>query len=120
MPVVVVRNDKGLAGFVNVCRHRRHQVMKGRGNATLMQCGYHAWTYDLAGGLRRAPRSAAEPDFRLEDFPLLPIRTEALGPFVFVNLDPDAPSGQGLLRAGARHHYEKRRRSRRHPAAQPQ
>jgi phenylpropionate dioxygenase-like ring-hydroxylating dioxygenase large terminal subunit len=24
VPVVVVRNDKGLAGFVNVCRHRRH------------------------------------------------------------------------------------------------
>ena len=85
---VVVRNDKGLAAFVNVCRHRRHQVMKGRGNAGLMQCGYHAWTYDLAGGLRRAPRSAAERDFRLEDFPLLPIRVEALGPFVFVNLDP--------------------------------
>jgi len=75
--VVVVRNDKGLAAFVNVCRHRRHVVMKGRGNATLLQCGYHAWTYDLAGGLRRAPRSAAEPGFRLEDFPLLPIRVEA-------------------------------------------
>ena len=27
VPVVVVRNDKALAGFVNVCRHRRHQVM---------------------------------------------------------------------------------------------
>ena len=92
VPVVVVRNDKGLAGFVNVCRHRRHQVMKGRGNATLMQCGYHAWTYDLSGGLRRAPRSAAEHDFRLEEFPLLPIRAEALGPFVFVNIDAQAPS----------------------------
>jgi phenylpropionate dioxygenase-like ring-hydroxylating dioxygenase large terminal subunit len=92
VPVVVVRNERGLAGFVNVCRHRRHEVMKGRGNATLMQCGYHAWTYDLTGGLRRAPRSAAEPDFRLEDYPLLPIRAETLGPFVFVNLDPHAPS----------------------------
>jgi choline monooxygenase len=94
VPVVVVRNDKGLAGFVNVCRHRRHLVMKGRGNATLLQCGYHAWTYDLAGGLRRAPRSAGEPGFRLEDFPLLPIRVEALGPFVFVNLDLDAPAAK--------------------------
>ena len=42
VPVVVVRNERGLAGFVNVCRHRRHEVMKGRGNATMMQCGYHA------------------------------------------------------------------------------
>ena len=90
VPVVVVRNEHGLAGFVNVCRHRRHEVMKGRGNARLMQFGYHAWTYDLAGGLRQVPRSAAEPNFRLEDYPLLPIRAEALGPFVFVHLDPDA------------------------------
>jgi phenylpropionate dioxygenase-like ring-hydroxylating dioxygenase large terminal subunit len=94
VPVVVVRNEGGLAGFVNVCRHRRHEVMKGRGNTTMMQCGYHAWTYDLTGALRRVPRSAAEPNFRLEEYPLLPIRTEALGPFVFVNIDPDAPSAQ--------------------------
>lgn len=94
VPVVVVRNERGLAGFVNVCRHRRHEVMKSRGNAKMMQCGYHAWTYDLAGGLRHVPRSAVEPDFRLKDFPLLSIRAEALGPFVFVNLDPDAPKVQ--------------------------
>jgi choline monooxygenase len=90
VPVVVVRNESGLAGYVNVCRHRRHEVMKGRGNAPVMRCGYHAWTYDLAGGLRRAPRSAAEPGFRLEDYPLLPVRVERLGPFVFVNVDGSA------------------------------
>jgi ferredoxin-NADP reductase/phenylpropionate dioxygenase-like ring-hydroxylating dioxygenase large terminal subunit len=90
VPVVVIRNDDGLAGFVNVCRHRRHEVMKGRGNAKVMQCGYHAWTYDLAGCLKGAPRSATEPNFRLANYPLLPLRVEALGPFVFVNLDRDA------------------------------
>src|SRR5271169_96524 len=90
VPVVVIRNETGLAGFVNVCRHRRHEVMKGRGHAKVMQCGYHAWTYDLGGCLKGAPRSASEPNFRLENFPLLPIRAETLGPFVFVNLDRDA------------------------------
>src|SRR6202451_2593214 len=92
VPVVVIRNEAGLAAFVNVCRHRRHEVMKGRGNSKMMQCGYHAWTYDLAGCLKGAPRSAAEPNFRLEDYPLLPIRVESLGPFVFVNLDSGAKS----------------------------
>jgi ferredoxin-NADP reductase/phenylpropionate dioxygenase-like ring-hydroxylating dioxygenase large terminal subunit len=92
VPVVVIRNEIGLAGFVNVCRHRRHEVMKGRGNSKTMQCGYHAWTYDLAGCLKGAPRSAAERNFRLEDYPLLPLRVEALGPFVFVSLDPHARS----------------------------
>ena len=92
VPVVVIRNEPGLAGFVNVCRHRRHEVMKGRGNSKQMQCGYHAWTYDLSGCLKGAPRSAAEPNFRLQDYPLLPLRVESLGPFVFVNLDPHAKS----------------------------
>jgi ferredoxin-NADP reductase/phenylpropionate dioxygenase-like ring-hydroxylating dioxygenase large terminal subunit len=90
VPVVVIRNEAGLAGFVNVCRHRRHEVMKGRGNSKMMQCGYHAWTYDLTGCLKGAPRSAAEPNFRLEDYPLLPMRVETLGPWVFVNLDSQA------------------------------
>jgi phenylpropionate dioxygenase-like ring-hydroxylating dioxygenase large terminal subunit len=90
IPVVVLRNAAGLAALVNVCRHRRHEVMKGRGNARMMQCGYHAWTYDLTGGLKSAPRTAAEPGFRLEDYPLLPLSVDTLGPWVFVNADRDA------------------------------
>ncbi len=97
VPVVVIRNEAGLAGFVNVCRHRRHEVMKGRGNAKVMQCGYHAWTYDLTGRLKGAPRSATEPNFRLADFPLLPLRVEALGPFVFINFDRDAAPVQAYF-----------------------
>src|SRR5271154_5669200 len=90
VPVVVIRNQDGLAAFVNVCRHRRHEVMKGRGNSKMMQCGYHAWTYDLAGCLKGAPRSGSERSFRLEDYPLLRIRVETLGPWAFVNLDRQA------------------------------
>jgi ferredoxin-NADP reductase/phenylpropionate dioxygenase-like ring-hydroxylating dioxygenase large terminal subunit len=90
VPVAVVRNPDGLAAFVNVCRHRRHQVLKGRGNTRMIQCAYHAWVYDLKGCLKGAPRSEGDPDFRMEDYPLLPIKVEAVGPFVFVNLDPKA------------------------------
>jgi ferredoxin-NADP reductase/phenylpropionate dioxygenase-like ring-hydroxylating dioxygenase large terminal subunit len=90
VPVVVMRNESELGGFINVCRHRRHLVMKGRGNAPVMKCLYHAWTYDLNGRLKGAPRSASEPGFRLENYPMLPIRTEVFGPWVFVNLDPEA------------------------------
>ena len=28
IPVAVVRGEKGLSALVNVCRHRRHEVMK--------------------------------------------------------------------------------------------
>ncbi|HEY9867985.1 MAG TPA: aromatic ring-hydroxylating dioxygenase subunit alpha [Candidatus Obscuribacterales bacterium] len=90
IPVVVVRNANGIEGFVNVCRHRRHEVMSGCGNAKIMQCPYHAWTYDLGGCLKAAPRSDREKNFHVEDYPLLPIRVELLGPFVFVNADQNA------------------------------
>jgi ferredoxin-NADP reductase/phenylpropionate dioxygenase-like ring-hydroxylating dioxygenase large terminal subunit/ferredoxin len=91
IPVAVVRDSDGLNGLVNICRHRRHEVMKGRGNVKALRCGYHGWTYNLAGRLQGAPRTAGEPGFRLEDYPLLPLRAETLGPWVFVNADRGAP-----------------------------
>src|SRR4051812_44258797 len=45
IPIVAVRNDRGLGAFVNVCRHRRHLVMSGCGSRKSMQCAYHGWTY---------------------------------------------------------------------------
>jgi choline monooxygenase len=89
IPVVVVRNPGGLAGFVNVCRHRRHEVMSGSGRAQVLRCPYHAWTYDLEGGLKGAPGTGGEPGFDPGDFPLLPVRVGLLGPFVFVAANPE-------------------------------
>src|SRR5262249_33653999 len=91
VPVVVVRGDHGLRAFVNVCRHRRHEVVSGAGNRRTLQCPYHAWTYDLDGRLRAAPRSQHEPGFDLADYPLFPAALETWGPFVFVHLEPGAP-----------------------------
>jgi phenylpropionate dioxygenase-like ring-hydroxylating dioxygenase large terminal subunit len=92
IPVVVVRNPLGIEGLVNVCRHRRHEVMKGCGNSKILQCRYHAWTYDLDGTLKAAPRSDREPNFCTDDYPLLKIKVETLGPWVFANADENAES----------------------------
>lgn len=90
VPVVVVHDGKGLNGFVNVCRHRRHQVMKGEGNACRMRCPYHAWTYDLAGALVGLPRADELAEHAREELALMPVRVETLGPFVFAHLDGHA------------------------------
>src|SRR5262249_47298745 len=92
VPVVVVRSEKGLHAFVNVCRHRRHEGVSGAGNRRTLTCPYHAWTYDLDGCLRAAPRSQSEAGFSLADYPLLPVALDTWGPFAFVNLDATAPS----------------------------
>jgi phenylpropionate dioxygenase-like ring-hydroxylating dioxygenase large terminal subunit len=91
IPIVVTRASDGeLRAFVNVCRHRGHLVAQGTGCRTTLQCRYHAWTYELDGTLRRAPRSEREPGFDASSLSLLPVSVEAWGPFVFVNPDPDA------------------------------
>ena len=91
VPVVVVRDRSGtLRGFVNVCRHRGHVVADGAGRRNALQCPYHAWTYDLDGTLRTAPRSEREPGFDASCYSLLPLAAETWGPLVFVNPDPEA------------------------------
>jgi phenylpropionate dioxygenase-like ring-hydroxylating dioxygenase large terminal subunit len=92
IPVVVVRGKDGeLRAFLNVCRHRGSLVCEGEGRRETLQCPYHAWTYELDGSLRAAPRSDAEPGFVLDGIALLPLAVGTWGPFVFVNPDADAP-----------------------------
>ncbi|MGH3135235.1 MAG: aromatic ring-hydroxylating oxygenase subunit alpha [Gaiellaceae bacterium] len=91
VPIAVVRGaDRTLRGFVNVCRHRGHVVLAGEGCRETLQCPYHAWTYDLDGTLRKAPRSEREPGFDSGGLSLLPVSVGTWGPFVFVNPDPYA------------------------------
>ena len=52
--VVTLDRDGELHAFVNVCRHRAFPVAVEDGNRSTLQCGYHAWTYNLDGSLRAA------------------------------------------------------------------
>jgi phenylpropionate dioxygenase-like ring-hydroxylating dioxygenase large terminal subunit len=90
VPILVTHGDDGeLRGFLNVCRHRGHPVAEGAGRRATLQCPYHAWTYDLDGSLRAAPR--AEDEGVLTGVRLRDVRLETWGPFVFANPDGDAP-----------------------------
>jgi carnitine monooxygenase subunit len=91
VPMLVVRDREGeLRAFLNVCRHRGSTLMQGCGKRSTIQCSYHAWTYDLDGSLRHAPRSEREPGFDTTDWSLVAASTGTWGPFLFVNPDPDA------------------------------
>src|SRR5207248_3289329 len=91
IPVIVVRGrDEQLRAFLNVCRHRGAVLLEGSGRRETLQCHYHAWTYDLDGKLRAAPRSEREPGLELEGIRLLELRVETWGPLVFVNPDAEA------------------------------
>jgi phenylpropionate dioxygenase-like ring-hydroxylating dioxygenase large terminal subunit len=90
-PLVVVRGRDGvLRAFLNVCRHRGSVIVSERGRRETLQCPYHAWTYDLDGRLRSAPRSEREPSFASDVLGLVGACVAEWGPFVFVNADPEA------------------------------
>jgi choline monooxygenase len=89
-PVVVTRaRDGELRAFLNVCRHRGHQVVEGTGKRETLQCPYHAWTYGLDGSLRSAPRADELADLDRGELGLCPVAVDAWGPFVFVNIAPE-------------------------------
>jgi phenylpropionate dioxygenase-like ring-hydroxylating dioxygenase large terminal subunit len=92
VPVVVVRDKEGsLRAFLNVCRHRGSVVCEGEGSRETLQCPYHAWTYNLDGSLRAAPRTEREEGFDKSQLGLVQVQVDAWGPFLFVNVDPGAP-----------------------------
>ena len=91
-PLVVTRSQDGaLRAFINVCRHRAHPVAVGKGNRKSLQCGYHGWTYGLDGRLRAAPEFEGVKDWSKESVCLPERRVDSWGPYIFVNLDNDAP-----------------------------
>lgn len=92
-PIVIVRDkDDALRAFYNVCKHRAHIIMQGDGVARRLKCPYHAWTYDLEGQLVGAPHTDHLVDFEKSDICLTSVQVETFCGFVFVNLDPEAPS----------------------------
>ena len=98
VPVLLVRNSHGdVRAFLNVCRHRGMRLVVADAKRATIQCPYHAWTYDLDGRLRSAPRSGSEPDFDPEALGLISLRVDCWGPFVFVNPDRDAAPLAGTL-----------------------
>ena len=91
--IIVIRGkDDALRGFYNVCRHRGRELLEGSGNAATIVCPYHGWSYQSDGVLRYARGSDLVPGFDKQKFCLSPVRVESVGGFVFVNLDPEAPS----------------------------
>jgi choline monooxygenase len=87
-PVLVVRGTDGvLRAMSNVCRHRAGPVARGEGKRPVLQCGYHGWTYDLAGRLRNTPEFDGVEEFDRASCALPQFQVETWNELVFVNLD---------------------------------
>ncbi len=104
-PLLLVRgNDGQLRAFYNVCRHHAAAVMTDAcGQANILRCPYHGWSYGLDGSLKGAPEFEGVNGFDRSQNGLMPVRVESWEQFVFVNLDPTpAPLSEFLGRLVAR------------------
>ncbi len=98
-PVLIVRGqDNDLRAFFNVCQHRGHTLLSGRGQIkNRIVCPYHAWCYGLDGALKTARLTRDVPDFDMRDFGLKPIQHTLVAGMIFINFDPDATPEDGDL-----------------------
>ena len=92
--VIVIRGDDGeCRAFSNVCRHRGSRIVDGTGGcAKVLTCPYHAWSYGRDGRLVGVPHRHEYPGLRTEDHGLFPVALERWRGFLFVVLEPGAPS----------------------------
>ena len=98
-PIVVVRGDNGvLRAFYNVCRHHAAAVVtEDCGQASILRCPYHGWSYGLDGSLKGTPEFEGVENFDRGQNGLIPVRVESWENFVFVNLDPHAAPLENFL-----------------------
>jgi phenylpropionate dioxygenase-like ring-hydroxylating dioxygenase large terminal subunit len=92
--VIVIRgDDREVRAFANVCRHRGSRLVDGTGGcAKVLTCPYHAWSYGRDGRLVGVPHRSEYPGLRTEDHGLFPVALERWRGFLFVTLEPGAPS----------------------------
>ena len=89
--VFLIRGQDGvLRGFYNVCRHRAHRLLDGRGCVKNIVCPYHGWTYATDGQFRGARGVDGLANFDPASSGLVTVRVSVMIGLVFVNLDPGA------------------------------
>ncbi len=87
--LIVCGADAQLRAFYNVCRHRGSRVCTastGHARGGVFVCPYHAWSYDLDGGLRGARHMPA--DFDRSAYGLKRLHTRVIEGLVFVSFAP--------------------------------
>jgi phenylpropionate dioxygenase-like ring-hydroxylating dioxygenase large terminal subunit len=92
--IIVIRGDDGeVRAFSNVCRHRGSRLVDGTGGCgKVLTCPYHAWSYARDGRLVGVPHRHEYPGLQTEKLGLFPVALEKWHGFLFVTLEPGAPS----------------------------
>jgi len=89
--LIILRDrDDTVRAHINVCRHRGSRVCtEAQGNARVLVCPYHAWTYELSGELRAGREMG--PDFDPAKWGLKSAQVKVFQGMILVCACADAP-----------------------------
>ncbi|MDE2640476.1 MAG: aromatic ring-hydroxylating dioxygenase subunit alpha [Chloroflexota bacterium] len=108
-PLFFARGEDGqIRVFLNTCPHRGALICRSdEGNAEVLQCFYHAWTFNTRGELVGVPgEDAYGPHFDRDELGLKePPRVESYRGFLFVSFNRDADDLVTYL-AGAKEYLD--------------
>jgi phenylpropionate dioxygenase-like ring-hydroxylating dioxygenase large terminal subunit len=89
--IVVVRTERGIAAYHNVCPHRGRRLTDGCGHLGNFTCRFHGWQWSLNGENKLV---VDEADWggalSKDDIHLGIVRAETWGGFVWINMDLEA------------------------------
>lgn len=97
-----------IRAYYNACLHRgtKLRASGSEGNAREFKCSFHGWSWNIDGTHKGTTCHWDFPHVDAKNFSLPQARVEVLGGFVFINMDPQAPSLAEYLGQEAREHIE--------------
>jgi len=106
--VVTRCDDDEIRAYYNACLHRGTKLKPSgtAGFAANLKCPFHGWTWNLDGSLKEIPEKWDFAHVATRKMCLPEARVERLGGFVWVNMDPAAPSLEEYLGAEALAHLK--------------
>ena len=94
--IIVKGKDEVVRALHNVCPHRGNKILwrddpfeEVQGQAPVLYCRFHGWSYDLDGSLKKATRKDLLLDFDPGQCSVPSIQCEVWEGFIFINLNPD-------------------------------
>ncbi|MCB2077534.1 MAG: aromatic ring-hydroxylating dioxygenase subunit alpha [Novosphingobium sp.] len=106
---VVVRTEDGdIKAHFNSCLHRGTKLKPSasEGFTNDLKCPFHGWTWNLDGSLKELPEKWDFTHVQKGKTCLPEARVALLGGFVWINMDPDAPSLEDYIGPEAMAHLK--------------
>ena len=95
--LIVRQKDGDIRAFHNSCLHRGRKLATHGGCKNEFRCPYHALAWNIDGTFKDNPIAWDFPQWADKDVSLPEARVGTWGGFVFINMDPEAPSLMEVL-----------------------